>query len=213
MNEALNAVTRQRMERTAEALRRNNMEAYLADDRAGAAVLVKSLLQEGDTVSVGGSVSLDECGILELLRGGGYRFLDRYAPGLTREQQEELFRQSFFADAYLCSSNAVTENGELYNVDGNSNRVAAMTFGPKSVILVVGANKIVRDLEEAGRRVREIAAPANCKRLGCATPCAATGQCADCKGDGRICCTTVIHQKQRVKGRIKVILVAEPLGY
>ena len=213
MKEALDAVTRQRMERTAEALRRNNMEAYLTDGRAGVAPLVKSLLHQGDTVSVGGSVSLDECGILELLRGGEYRFLDRYAPGLTREQQEELFRQSFFADAYLCSTNAVTENGELYNVDGNANRVAAMTFGPKSVILVVGTNKIVRDLDEAARRVKEVAAPANCKRLGCATPCAVTGQCADCKGDGRICCTTVIHQKQRAKGRIKVSLVAEPLGY
>ena len=213
MKEALDAVTRQRMERTAEALRRNNMEAYLTDGRAGVAPLVKSLLHQGDTVSVGGSVSLDECGILELLRGGEYRFLDRYAPGLTREQQEELFRQSFFADAYLCSTNAVTENGELYNVDGNANRVAAITFGPASVILVVGCNKIVKDLAAADARVKAVAAPANAKRLSCKTPCAVTGQCENCQSPGRICCTYVLHRYQRVPGRIKVILVGQELGY
>lgn len=213
MEDALGFVTRQRMERTAQALRKNNMEAYIVETAAEVAPLVKSLLKPGDTVSVGGSVSLNECGILPLLRSGEYEFLDRYAPDLGPEGVEEVFRKSFFADAYLSSSNAVTEAGELYNVDGNANRVAALTFGPKSVILVVGCNKLVRDLEEAQRRVKEVAAPANCHRLGCKTPCAVTGQCGDCQGDGRICCTTVIHQRQRVKGRIKVILVGQPLGY
>ena len=213
MEDALYFVTRQQMERTAQALRKNNMAAYLVDTAAEVAPLVKSLLHPGDTVSVGGSVSLNQCEILPLLRSGEYQFLDRYAPGLTAEEIDEIYRKRFFADAYLSSSNAVTEAGELYNVDGNANRVAALTFGPKSVILVVGCNKLVRDLAEAERRVKEISAPANCNRLGCKTPCAVTGQCADCHGSGRICCTTVIHQQQRVKDRIKVILVGEPLGY
>ena len=136
--------------------------------------------------------------MLDLLRCGDYQFLDRYASGLSGEQIAEIYRKSFFADAFLCSTNAVTESGELYNVDGNGNRVAAMTFGPASVILVVGANKIVRDLAEAEQRVKEFAAPANCKRLACKTPCAVTGKCADCSGDGRICCTAVVHRQQRI---------------
>lgn len=213
MNEHLAAVIRQRMERCADALKKNRMEAYVVPDRAAVVPLVRSLLHSGDTVAVGGSASLDECGVLGLLRCGDYRFLDRYAPGLTGEQIAAIYRESFCADAYLCSTNAVTESGELYNVDGNGNRVAAMTYGPSSVILVVGSNKIVRDLAEAEQRVREIAAPANCKRLSCKTPCAVTGKCADCGGDGRICCTATIHRQQRVPGRIKVILVEEPLGY
>ena len=213
MKEFLDELLLQRMERTAAALEKNRMEAHLVATKEEVVPLIRSLLAPGDVVSVGGSVTLDECGVLGLLRCGDYQFLDRYAPGLTADEIGEIYRKSFFADAYLCSSNAVTENGELYNVDGNANRVAAMTFGPKKVILVVGVNKIVPDLAAAERRVQEIAAPANAKRLSCKTPCAATGKCADCAGDGRICCTAVIHRQQRVPGRIKVILVGEPLGY
>ena len=213
MKEFLGEVLGQRMERTAKALEKNRMDAYIVSSREEVVPLIRSLLHPQDTVAVGGSVTLDECGVLELLRCGDYQFLDRYAPGLSGEEIGEIYRKSFFADAYLCSSNAVTENGELYNVDGNANRVAAMTFGPKKVILVVGVNKIVPDLAAAERRVQEIAAPANAKRLSCKTPCAETGKCADCAGDGRICCTAVIHRQQRVPGRIKVILVGEPLGY
>ena len=213
MKEFLGEVLGQRMERTAKALEKNRMDAYIVSSREEVVPLIRSLLHPQDTVAVGGSVTLDECGVLELLRCGDYQFLDRYAPGLSGEEIGEIYRKSFFADAYLCSSNAVTENGELYNVDGNANRVAAMTFGPKQVILVVGVNKIVPDLAAAERRVQEIAAPANCKRLSCKTPCGVTGKCADCSGDGRICCTAVIHRQQRVPGRIKVILVGEELGY
>ena len=213
MNEYLAETVRQRMERTADALKKNRMDAYLVKSRSEVVPLIRTLLHPNDTVAVGGSVSLDECGVLDLLRCGDYQFLDRYASGLSGEQIAEIYRKSFFADAFLCSTNAVTESGELYNVDGNGNRVAAMTFGPASVILVVGANKIVRDLAEAEQRVKEFAAPANCNRLACKTPCAVTGKCADCSGDGRICCTAVVHRQQRIPGRIKVILVEESLGY
>ena len=114
---------------------------------------------------------------------------------------------------YFASANAVTEAGEVLNVDGNANRVAAITFGPASVILVVGSNKIVKDLAAADARVKAVAAPANAKRLSCKTPCAVTGQCENCQSPGRICCTYVLHRYQRVPGRIKVILVGQELGY
>ncbi len=213
MDQSLAFVTRRRMERTAEALRKNNMEAYCVDTAAEVAPLVRSLVPEGAVVSAGGSMSLTECGVMELLRSGAYRFLDRAAPGLTQGDIDEIYRKAFFADCYLASANAVTEAGEILNVDGNANRVAAITFGPASVILVVGCNKLVKDVAEAERRVREVAAPANAKRLSCQTPCASAGHCADCRSPGRICCTYVLHRYQRAAGRIKVILVGEPLGY
>lgn len=222
MDAATKRVLRQQAEAVIEKLERNNMKGYYAASKAEAVEKVAELLHEGDTVAVGGSMSLEEAGVMALLRSGRYQFLDRYAPGLTREETEEIYRRSFFADAYLCSSNAVTMNGELYNVDGNSNRVAAICYGPRSVIMVVGCNKIVRDIPAAVIRVKRRSAPANVARLRCDTPCAKTGACAGiqregmtdgCGVDGRICCNYLVSARQRVPGRIKVILVGEELGY
>lgn len=203
------------------ALRRNNMAASYVATAAEVPAAVAALLNKGDTVAVGGSVTLDETGVMDLLRSGDYRFLDRYAEGLTRDEMTQIFRESFFADAYICSSNAVTVHGELYNVDGNSNRIAAIAFGPKSVILVVGVQKLVTDLAEAEERVKTIAAPKNAKRLSCDTYCAQAGTCAGVSGgmtlgcgtDARICCNYLVSAKQRHKDRIKVIFVGEPVGY
>ena len=136
MNEALQTVIQKRMERTAQALRGNNMDAYCVATAAEVPALAASLMHEGETVAVGGSATLDECGVVELLRAGRYNFLDRYAPGLAPEEVEDIYRRAFFADTFLASANAVTEAGEIFNVDGNSNRIAAIAFGPKSVILV-----------------------------------------------------------------------------
>lgn len=203
-------------------LRKNRMEAYYVSSKEEVAAQVVALLRPGDTVAVGGSESLKQTGVLELLRSGEYRFLDRYAPGLSPEQVRRIFIDSFGADAYLCSTNAVTLSGELYNVDGNANRVAAMCYGPRSVILVVGCNKIVKNLEEAVSYVKRISAPANTVRLNCDTPCAETGVCAGlggrdcaagCAADSRVCCTYVVMARQRDPGRIKVILVGEELGF
>ena len=144
MNEALAYVVAQRMERTAAALRKNNMEAYCVKTADEVVPLVKTLLAEGATVGAGGSMTLEECGVMDLLRSGAYHFLDRGAPGLTPEDIGKIYRQIFSADCYFASANAVTEAGEILNVDGNANRVAAITFGPASVILVVGSNKIVK---------------------------------------------------------------------
>ncbi|MEG0803584.1 MAG: lactate utilization protein [Pygmaiobacter sp.] len=203
----------ERIERTMAALMKNRMEAYFVETRAEVVQMVGRLLHEGDTVSCGGSVTLAECGVLELLADGDYEFLDRNLPGLSPEEIGEVSRDTFYADAFVTSTNAVTENGELYNTDGNANRVAAMAFGPASVIIVAGKNKIVPDLHAAAHRVKTVAAPLNAKRLSCNTPCALTGECCECTSPARICCTTVIHRYQRIPGRIKVILVGEDLGY
>ena len=213
MNEALAYTIQKRIERTAAALRKNNMEVSCLQSAAEVVPFVKTLLHSGDTVAAGGSMTLTETGVMDLLDSGAYHYLNRTAPGLSAADVAKIYRACFSADCYFASSNAITEDGALYNVDGNANRVAAMTFGPEKVIVVAGYNKIVPDIAAAERRVKEIAAPANAKRLFCKTPCAETGHCMDCHSAARICCTTVIHRQQRVAGRIHVILVAENLGY
>lgn len=222
MDKNKRAVLKKRIDRTLAALQKNNMQAFYAETKEDVVALVASLLHENDSVSCGGSVSLVETGVMDHLRSGRYRFLDRSRAGLTPEEIRDIYIASFGADAYLCSANAITENGELYNVDGNSNRVAALLYGPRSVIVVAGYNKIVRDLDDAVRRVKTIAAPANCTRLQCATYCNETGTCKGtdyermtdgCESDARICCNYVVSARQRHKDRIKVILVGEELGF
>lgn len=218
MDDNLKCIWDKRIKKTADNLTKNNMEVYFADKKSAVAGIVKTLLNDGDVVTSGGSMSLAESGVIDLLRSGEYEYLDRVAEGADADR---IYRQAFSADAFLCSCNAVTENGELYNVDGNSNRVAAICFGPKSVIMVVGYNKIVKNIDEAVMRVKSIAAPSNCKRLSCETYCVEKGECmgingdivSGCKGDKRICCNYLISSYQRIKGRIKIILVGEELGY
>lgn len=213
-----------RINLTMKNLERNKMKSYFVDTKEDVLPLVKTLLNEGDTVSNGGSMTLKETGVMDELKSGKYNYLDRGREGITREEVEEVYRQTYSADVYFASSNAITENGELYNVDGNSNRVSAILYGPKSVVLVCGYNKIVKNIEEAEIRVKTIAAPPNSKRLNCSTYCAETGKCVSmnsdsreipmgCRSDGRICCNYVISAQQRHLNRIKVIIVGEELGY
>lgn len=213
MDKNVDFVIKRRVERTIENLEKNNMNGYFVENESEAVNIIKDLINEGDTISVGGSMSLFEIGVFDLIKNGKYDFLDRYKENLSKEDVKEIYRKSFFADDYITSSNAITENGELYNVDGNGNRVAAMLYGPDKVIVVVGKNKIVKDLEEAIKRNREIAAPANCKRLERKTPCAQVGYCMDCKNDERICNEYTIIKRQNVKDRIHVIIVNKDLGY
>lgn len=222
MSEQKNSVYRKILERTAKGLEMNNMKPIIAETSADALEIVKTLIKEGDTIASGGSMTLAETGIMELLRSGAYNYLDR--AGKTGEEAEEVYRAAFSADVYLTSSNAITESGELYNVDGNSNRVAAICYGPKSVIVVAGRNKIVPELKDAVMRVKRFAAPMNTARLGCETYCKSKGVCmaietgddgmtSGCRSESRICCSFVVSAQQRVKDRIKVILVNEDLGY
>lgn len=212
------------IKRTMEAVRKNNMCAYFAETKDEVNHIIESIINEGDSVAVGGSMSLFECGVIEFLRSGKYDFLDRYKEGLTAEEIRDIYVRSFGCDVYFSSVNAITENGELYNVDGTGNRVAAMIYGPKSVILVVGKNKIVKDIDEAVIRVKKVASPKNSARLNCNTYCQNKGMCISlenpdstisdgCGGDNRICCDYVIMAKQRIKDRIKIIFVNEDVGY
>lgn len=202
-----------KINRTIEALKKNNMNGYYAKNRDEVIELIKGIVKEGSKVAVGGSETLSELGILEHLRSGRYDFLDRYKEGLTREEVTNIFKQSFLADAYLSSCNAITENGELYNVDGNGNRVAAMLYGPDKVIVICGINKIVKDVDEAIKRNREISAPMNAKRLNKKTPCAKVGYCMNCNSPERICNEYTLIKKQRSSERMHVIFLNENLGY
>ncbi len=205
------------LDQTIQALRANRMDAVYVPAKEDLIPVVDTHLAENDRVSFGGSVTLFESGVMDHLKELSSKnvitLLDRNKPGLTPEDVAKLYRESFFCDAYFTSTNAVTQDGYLYNVDGNANRVAAMLFGPQKVIVVAGIQKIVPDRQAAARRVEEIAAPKNAQRLHCATPCTVTGRCQHCRSEARICCDTVIMGWQRVPNRVRVILVGEELGY
>jgi Uncharacterized conserved protein containing a ferredoxin-like domain len=213
MDNNIKWVEKQKIKRTMENLEKNNIEAYFVEDNNALIEKISEFVKTGDTVSVGGSMTLFETGVIEFLRNGKFNFLDRYEEGLNADDMKDIFRKTFFANAYLVSSNAVTEKGELYNVDGNGNRVAAMIYGPDNVIVIVGVNKIVRDVQEAIERNKEYAAPANAKRLNRNTPCTKVGYCMDCSSGERICNDYVLIRRQGQKGRIKVIIVGKELGY
>lgn len=210
------------LEPIATALRKNNIVAHCVENKEDVNTIIKTLLSTGDTVAVGGSMTLFETGVIDLLRSGDYHFFDRYQEGLTPEELSEIFAKGLTADVFLCSSNAVTRDGVLYNVDGRANRISPIAFGPDTVVMVVGCNKIVDDLPAAVRRVKTVAAPLNAKRLNCQTPCAVTGICTasesdlftdGCQSPDRICAHCLISGRQRVENRIHVILVGESLGF
>ena len=213
MDENVKKVTELRVAKTIKALERNNMKGYFVKSQEELFSLIDSLIGGDKLITHGGSVTLDETGVKAHLKEN-YKgvFMDR-ADCKTPEETQELYRKTFFADTFFASSNAVTEEGELYNIDGTGNRVSAMIFGPKQVILVVGTNKIVPDMMAAEQRLRKIACPANTIRLNMKTPCAVTGECGNCNSPDRICCAYVRHGQQRIKDRIKVIFVEGDFGF
>lgn len=213
MDSNLKWVNEQKILRTIESLKKNNMNGYLVNTKEELIEKIKELVKENSTVACGGSMSLFETGVIDHLRSGRYNFLDRYKDGLSKEEVTKIFKESFFADAYFASSNAVTEDGKLYNVDGNGNRVAAMLFGPEKVILVVGVNKIVKNIDEAVIRIRETSAPANAKRLNKLTPCTKVGYCMDCRSNDKICREFTVISSQGNKDRIHVIFINDEIGY
>lgn len=211
------------IEKTMANLKKNNFGAYYVEKKEDVVPLVKQLVKAGSSVANGGSVSLKECGVMDLLASGEYVFFDR-TKAKDADEQRELYIKAYGSDAFFCSSNAVTQNGELYNVDGNSNRVSCIVYGPKQVIMVVGYNKIVENIDEAIKRVKECAAPPNSTRLDLPNYCAKSGKCVSlnkenpsicdgCDSPSRICCNYVVSAHQRHKDRIKVIIVGEKLGY
>lgn len=201
------------VDRTIDNLRKHNMAGYFVKDEVELIELLKELITEDSVVGVGDSMTLFETGVIEFLRKGNYKFLDKYKENITSEEKKQIYIQNFSSDTFMCSTNALTENGELYNIDGNGSRVAPMIYGPKQVVLVAGINKIVSDLKEAEKRVRNYSAPIDAKRLKKNTPCTTLGYCVDCKSPNRICNDFLIITGQFVKDRIKVIIVGKELGY
>lgn len=212
--------------RTMEHLRKNNMEAAYLPTAQDVVPMLRSLLDEGSSIALGGSATLAETGALKLVRSDLYHLIDRYEPGLDSHQIHERFVEAFSADVFLTSVNAITEHGELYCVDGTSNRVSAMLFGPKRVIVIAGWQKIVPSLRDAVDRVKRIAAPANAMRLEKDTPCVKTGHCVVPYCDDRhlmsiptgacdmgICSNMVVMGHQSHKGRVSVLIIGEPVGY
>ncbi len=202
-----------RIDRTIKNLNRRNMDGLFVKDKNELITLLKKLIDDNSTVGVGDSMTLFETGVIDFLRKGDYVFLDKYRDGITSEEKKEIYLKNFSANTFMCSTNALTEDGELYNIDGNGSRVAPMLYGPKQVILVAGINKIVKDIEEAEKRVRNYAAPIDAKRLNKDIPCTTLGYCVDCKSSNRICNDFTIIRGQFIKNRIKVIIVGEQLGY
>ncbi len=189
-----------------------NMTGYYAENKEAALKIALDMIPENATIAWGGSASVSEIGLKDAVLQGNYHLYNRDA-ARSPAQRREMELAGFGADCFLCSSNAVTEDGILVNLDGNSNRVAAICYGPQKVIMVVGMNKICKDLDAAVYRVRNTAATCNAQRFSIETPCKKTGACADCKSPDTICCQMLITRYSRHQDRIHVILVNDDLGF
>lgn len=198
--------------RVIDNLEKRNMEGYYCANKEEALKKALELIPEGSSVTWGGSQSIIEIGLCESLKNGNFKAYDR-TEAKNNEERQEIMRKAFFCDFYLTSSNAVTEDGKLVNIDGNGNRVSAMIFGPENVLMLVGINKICKTEEEAISRVKNKAAIINAFRLKTSSACTKVGKCVDCLNEDCICSVTVVTRKSLQKGRIKIILVGEELGY
>ena len=199
-----------KIERTIKNLEARQFEVFVVDDGKEAVEKVKKMIPSGASVNLGGSQTLFELGLVDDLSTMDIEFQNRYA---ENADVQAVFRAAYSADVYITSTNALTEDGILYNVDGNGNRVSAMIYGPKEVIVIAGINKLVKDMKAAVARVNEIAGPMNNVRLNKETPCTMLGTCADCISSDRICAAHVAISRSQTPKRIKIILVKESLGY
>lgn len=200
-------------EKVVKALEKNNFSAYYVASRAEATEKILSLIPAGATIGVGGSWTLRELGLPEQLANMGHEVFDHNKPGLTPETADALRRKEQSCDVFLSGTNAITLDGQIVNTDGTGNRVAAMSFGPKKAVIVVGINKIVSDLDAAMERIEMFAAPVNNKRLNRPNPCTLTGVCMDCQGPARICNITSILHKKPPAIDFHVVIVGEELGF
>jgi len=191
---------------------KRGIEGYYCDNAKDALLTAKRFLTPDCSIAWGGSETLSDIGLLDDLYSSDYILYDRTKP-TTPEEKSEMYSKIVTADYYFMSSNAITLDGQLINIDGSGNRVACLITGPKNVIVIAGMNKIVTDVQTGIDRVRNMAAPPNAVRLGYKTPCAELGRCANCLTEECMCCEIVITRKSRISGRIKVILVGEELGY
>jgi len=217
MNKPIENYWKTRLEDLKEVLDANNFETFVAGntDEAKSIVLEKIIPETSPkSVSWGGSITFIATGLYDILKNSkDLKVLDSFEKNLSPEESLERRRQSLLVDLFISGTNAVTETGQLVNLDMIGNRISGITFGPKNVIVIVGRNKIVPDLDEAMFRIKNYAAPVNAMRLEKKTPCAKTSFCGDCKSPDRICNTWTITEKSFPKGRVKVILINEDLGF
>lgn len=193
-------------------LKKRHFDAWYCANRQEALAKALELIPEGATVGWGGARSAQEIGLMDALNAGNYRTIDRDQLK-TLEEKQQAARDCLSADVFLTGANGLSLDGQMVNIDGNGNRVAAILFGPKSVLVIAGMNKVMDSLESAVKRARTVAAPMNEQRFLGNTPCAVTGVCADCKSEDCICNQIVITRHCRPAGRIKFILVGEELGF
>jgi len=212
MNEQIKWKFRRIVADMAESMGRIGYIVHTADTAEEAATLLWPLIPEGSTVGLGGSTTLADMGVPDALRAGNWKLIDRYRTASWEEQMSR-YREALDADVFVTGTNAITRAGQLVDMDSSGNRVAATIFGPRKVIVVAGANKVVENLDAAFARIREIA-PLNCRRLGHKTPCAETGRCSDCMIPERMCnYIGVVNHGMKESGRFHIILVAESLGF
>lgn len=190
-------------------LQSRNMSGYYAKDKEEALKIALELIPKKGTVTMGGCTSSDEIGLTDAVKSGDYHFIDRN----KYEDKRKAMLESYDADVFISSVNAMTDDGILINIDGNANRVSAIAQGPKKVLFIVGMNKVCPDTDSAMKRARNVAAPSNAQRFGLSTPCSSTGKCFDCKSADTICCQFLITRFSRHKDRINVILVNDELGF
>lgn len=190
-------------------LAKRNMTGYYAHDAKEALEIALSLIPEGAKITMGGCQSAIDIGLVDVLKTGNYAYCDREAAADKRAAM--LF--AYDADVFLSSCNAITKDGVLVNIDGNSNRVSALAYGPKKVVMIVGMHKVTADVDSAVKRARNEAAPINATRLHCNTPCTKTGSCTDCMTPDTICCQFLLTRYSRHADRIHVILVDAPVGF
>ena len=202
---------RKRAEVLVKNLQSRHFEAFYCDSAADALEKALALIPENALVSWGGAMSAQQIGLIDAIRSGAYRTIDRDKCE-TPEEREQAMKDALFCDTFLMGANAMSIDGQMVSIDGTGNRIGALVYGPKSVIVIVGMNKVSDTLEEAIRRARTVAAPRNKQRFGGGTPCAVTGICGDCKSETCICNHIVITRHCRPVGRIKFIVVGEDLG-
>lgn len=214
MNESVKDAWKVQAKTIIRRLNAHGMDAVWAEDSEEARRLVADLVADRSSVSWGGTQTFAETGVKAMLEGNGsLKIIDRSKFPQTPEGQREAFLEAVACDYYFMSANAVTFNGELVNIDGNSNRTACLLHGPRHVVALVGMNKIVPDVDAGIARTRTFACPPNAVRLNTQTPCGTTGVCAECHGEGCMCCNIVVTRHSRAHGRIKVILIGEELGF
>ena len=209
MNENIRKRNELLAQKVIKGLESRNMTGYYAASKQEALEVALSIIPEGSSIGMGGAMSVHEIGLSEALKAGNYDFIDRDAAPDPRSA----LLATYDADVFLSSTNALTEDGILVNIDGNSNRVSCIAQGPRKVVFIVGMNKVCDDLDGAMKRARNVAAPINAQRFGLSTPCSKKGACFDCKSPDTICCQFLITRFSRHEGRIHVILVNDDLGF